>query len=254
MNLRRIYAIIYMNMIVMKRNWFRLFDITLWPVTLFVSLILFVRFMGTRDTFVAIAVMGLVGWRAVYHFQIESSVAYMDNYWGRMLPHTLSSPLKMSEFVIANLIMGLFKFILVLIMYLLLAYFMVGFTVPNVGLFIFGIIFLAISGFIIGLITFGFTMLYHENAITVTYVLPDLFCLASGVYYPITVFPLWLQNVVHILPTFYGFEILKSMVGYGTIDYLLMFIVLAIWFVFALWFVSYAARKARRHGLSGKFN
>jgi ABC-2 type transport system permease protein len=253
-SLRRTFAIAYMNWIVLRRNWFRLFDVTLWPLILFYSITLFISFIGTDRNLLAMVIMGIIGWRAVYHFQIESSVSYMDNYWGRLLPHTLATPLKLSEFVIANLLMGLLKFIIVTIMYFVISYSMFSFSVPNWPIFLIAIAYLCFVGLVIGLITFGFTMLYHENAITFSFIVPDLLVLISGVYYPIKIFPVFIQEFVKILPTFYGFELLKSMVGYGKANYLMMFVTALVWLVIAVLFVRYCFRKAKREGKSGKFN
>jgi ABC-type multidrug transport system permease subunit len=250
----RVLALIYKSWINMRRNWFRLFDVTLWPLILFFSLILFIRFIQTDQKVFAMVVLGVIGWRAVYHFQIEPAVEFMDEYWGRTMANTMATPIRMADLVFAGIFVGFMKFLIVLSLYLVLAYFLFSFIVPNVAVFLLAILILALAGFAIGLITLGFTMLYFEHAITFTYILPDLIVLLSGVYYPTSIFPEWLQNVIIVLPTYHGFEMLKSIVGYGTPNYIAAAICVGAWLVIGFLFLYFCYRKAKKTGRFARFN
>jgi ABC-type uncharacterized transport system permease subunit len=113
---------------------------------------------------------------------------------------------------------------------------------------------LALTGFILGLLVFGIVILYTHKAITFAFFIPDLVVLLSGVYYPISIFPAWLVKFVHILPTFYGFELMKSMVGLGTANYLGMIVVTFLWLVGCLWYLRYAITQAKKRGILVQFN
>jgi len=249
-----IRAELYKIMVSLKRNYFRLFDISVWPIILFLAITLFLKFVSPTTEIMAMAIMGLMGWRAVYHFQIESNIAYMEDYWGRNLSQQLASPLTLTNSVVAGVIAGTFKFAIVLATYIILAKLMFSFVIIDMFKFVLGLGFLAFTGAILGMITFALVIMYREKVITFAFMIPDLFVLMSGVYYPISIFPGWMVKFVHILPTFYGFELLKSMVGLGTADYVGMAISGVVWIVIALLFVKYAFRKAKRDGKLCNFN
>lgn len=249
-----IIAELYKIKVMLKKNYFRLFDITVWPIILFFSLVLFLKFISPAKEIMSMVITGLIGWRAVYHMQIETNLGYMDDHWRKNLAHMLASPIKISEFISAHLISGFIKFIFVLGIYLILAYSFFSFHIADISKFMIGISYLLFTGITLGLIVLGFIILYKDKAITFSFALPDLFVLLSGAYYPISIFPDLVIKFVHILPTFYGFELLKSMVGLGSVDYIGMIIVGSIWFIASILFLKYCIKRAKRTGELVSFN
>ena len=238
----------------MRRNMFRFFDITLWPLILFLSLTLFVKYLDQGEVILGTVIMGVTGWRAVYHAQIEFSQNYMDQYWSGMSGHFLISPITLGEFIVANVIVSVLKFFCVGAMYFLLAKFLFHHTFVNWQLIGIGLLVLGIFGIILGLITLGICFVYHENAFAVSFILPDLIVLWSGVYYPIDVFPEIMQTIAHFFPTYYGFEILKASVGMGTINIPWLVGTMMLWLVGAVLFLSWAKKYTMKKGLFAKLN
>jgi ABC-type polysaccharide/polyol phosphate export permease len=113
---------------------------------------------------------------------------------------------------------------------------------------------LGIFGLILGLITLGICFMYHENAFAVSFILPDLIVLWSGVYYPINVFPEVMQTIAHFFPSYYGFEILKASVGIGTINIPWLIGTMLLWLVGAVLFLSWAKKYTMKKGLFAKLN
>ena len=93
---------LYKLYIMLRRNLFRLFDVTVWPIILFFSLVLFLKFMNPKPEIISMVITGLIGWRAVYHMQIETNIGFMDDFWRKNQPHLLCSPLKIREFIYAK--------------------------------------------------------------------------------------------------------------------------------------------------------
>src|SRR3989338_2143012 len=164
MNARRIWGMMYQSTIIMKRNLFRFFDITLWPLILFLSLTLFVKYLDQGEVILGTVILGVTGWRAVYHTQIEFSQHYMDQYWSGMSGHFLISPITIGEFIVANVIVSTLKFSFVALLYFLLAKFLLHHVFINVGLILLGLLVLSIFGIILVLITLGICFIFHENA------------------------------------------------------------------------------------------
>jgi ABC-2 type transport system permease protein len=253
-NISTTVAELYKSIVYMRRNYFRLFDVTVWPIILFFAITLFLKFVSPSPEILSMAITGLIGWRAVYHFQIETNLAYMDQFWGKNTAQIMATPVKIVHMLIAGAVAGAIKFLIVLTIYLTLAYSLFSFQIADMFRFVVGISFLCVVGFILGMITLAIVILYQEKAITFSFMVPDLMVLLSGVYYPISVFPGYIVTAVHVLPTFYGFELLKSMVGLGSVNYLWMLITGAVWLLLSLWILYMAVGRARKNGSFSSFN
>src|SRR3989338_11466158 len=116
--LRRVFSQVYKNVLITKRNYLRLFDVTVWPLILLFSITLFVDFFSGDSSLISMVILGVTGWRAVYHMQIDMATGYMEEYWSNSLNHFLISPLRMAEFIIGNTIAGVIKFMLMFGLYL----------------------------------------------------------------------------------------------------------------------------------------
>lgn len=254
MNLSRIYAVTYRNLVHSKKNFFRLFDITLWPLVLFLSLTLFVRYIEKDPAILGVVILGVMGWRMVYHMQIELCQAYMDNWWSGMLGHFMITPITTLEFIFGNLLIGMAKVFIVSGMYFILAKILFGYTFNNWSLILLGSCVLLLFSIFIGMITLGICLIYQDNAFAVAYLLPDLIVLFSGVYYPITIFPTVIQKIMIFFPTYYGFEILKAAVGQGSVHLPFAIGTLVLWAIFSICFFLYCKGYAKKRGLFAKLN
>ena len=252
--LNRVYSQVYKNILVMWRNYFRLFDVTVWPLIPLFSITLFVNFVQGDASIVAMVILGVTGWRAVYHMQIDMTTSYMEEYWSHSLNHFLISPLRMVEFILGNIITGLLKFFFVLALYLIIGKLIFAFSIANMWLFVLGIFSLSIFGIAIGMLSMGIIIIYHENAYTASYIIPDLLVLLSGVYYPISIFPEAVQSIVKFIPAVYGFDILKSIIGLAEVNYAMLIATTLIWLAASLLFFSACYRYARKNGKLGRMS
>lgn len=247
-------AELYKAVILARRNYFKLFDITVFPIILFFAITMFLRFVEPSNEVMSMAITGLIGWRAVYHFQIETGFAYMEDYWSKNISQELAGPLKLRHMILSGAISGGVKFVIILSIYLTLAVSLFSFEIVDFSKFIIGVAYLGFTGFILGLITLGLIILHKHKAFSFAFMIPDFIVLLSGVYYPISVFPSAIVKFAHLLPTFYGFELLKSMVGYGTANYLGMIVVGFVWLIGAIVFLHFAIKKAKKNGSFANFN
>ena len=250
--LRRVFSQVYKNVLITKRNYLRLFDVTVWPLILLFSITLFVDFFSGDSSLISMVILGVTGWRAVYHMQIDMATGYMEEYWSNSLNHFLISPLRMAEFIIGNTIAGVIKFMLVFGLYLFIGITVFSFHITNWPLVIFGLFFLCLFGLSLGFFSMGLIIIYHENAYTASWTIPDLLVLLSGVYYPITIFPSGVQAVVQYIPAVYGFDILKSTIGHGVVNIPMLLITTLIWFVAFSLFFAFCYRYAKKNGRLGR--
>ncbi len=250
--MRRIFSQVYKNWILLRRNHFRLFDVTIWPLVLLFSITLFVGFLGGRPDIIGMVVMGIAGWRAVYHLQMEMNTGYMDEYWSNSINHFLTTPIRIMEFLIGSIITGVLKLVIVVTAYIIIGKYVFGFSIPSWPMFLMGLAILSLFGIAIGMMTLGLNIVFHEHSFAFTWAIADVVVLISGVYYPITIFPKAIQVISSAIPATYGFNVLKSMLGFATVNYLMLGITLLVWLGLGAAVLAVCYRYAKRHGRLGK--
>ncbi len=163
-----------------------------------------------------LAAGGLVGgmllWDILFRAQIGFSISFLEEMWSRNLANLMMSPLRVSEFVAAMMLMSLLRLAIGIVPVSLLAMWFFGFNLWGLGIGL-GAFFanLILTGWAIGLFLSGLLIRYGlpaESLVwTVLFVMMPLAC----VYYPVAVLPGWLQHVAWALPPTYVFEGLRAL-------------------------------------------
>jgi ABC-type multidrug transport system permease subunit len=248
-SLSRVLSQTYKNISMLRRNTFRLTDVLIWPVLYLFTLTFFVTYLGSDQPYLYMIILGMMGWRVMYLLNQEMIVSLTEEYWSKSLAHLFASPITRMEFALGSAISGIMKSLAVLAIYLVLTYFMYGFMVPDWGIFILGISFLALAGFTMGFFILGFAYFMKEESFNLSFILPDVLALLSGVYFSIDrVYPGWLVPAIKLLPTTQAFELLKSSVGLGHPDMPMLFITGFAWLAIAYIFNGFMYEKSRKDG------
>jgi ABC-2 type transport system permease protein len=245
---RRILAHAYHIMISAKRDLFRLFDVTLWPLVLFLSMTLFAGSFTHDSRVTGIVVLGALGWRIIYHFQMEAVQLYMDNYWMGMIEHVMISPVRWWEFILGGAISALGKIAVIALLFLGLGHYVFHFTVDHWTATMIGFAACAGCGLVLSIFSLGVAFLKRGDAFAFIFAFPDAIAVLSGVFYPVTVFPAPVRLLAETLPTTHAFNLLKATVGMAEWNPLDYFATLAVWLLLAVLFTGWSLRKARRDG------
>lgn len=243
----RIYSQVYKNFKTLRGSAFRLFDVLAWPYILLFSITLFVGFVGGKR-YMDMVILGIIGWRCVYHLQIDMVTSLTEEYWNNSIPHLMVSPIRRLEFILGGAISGAVKFLFVLATYLVIGHFLYAFHVEDYALFVVALFFLGVFGIVLGMISLGLIYIFQEDAFTVAFLLPDVLVLLSGVYYPTTVFPEPVYTLSQLLASTYAFDLLKAMVGMGSVSFGPLIILTLVWLGIGLVFNKLAYNYARRRG------
>mgnify|MGYP001499072876 CR=1 FL=1 len=248
-SISRILSQAYKNICGLRRNTFRLSDVLVWPMIYLFTLTFFVTYIGSDTSYLHMIILGMMGWRVMYFLNMEMVVSLTEEYWAKSLGYLFASPISRMELAIGSVLSGVMKAAFVLLVYLVLTYFIYGFTIADWGLFAIGISSLAVAGFTMGLFTLGFAYFFKQESFNLSFMLPDMLALLSGVYFSIDkIYPSWLLPFIRMLPTTQGFEVLKSMEGQGNPDLLLLVGASAIWLIIAYLFNGFMYDKARKEG------
>ena len=246
-SLRRSLAQTYHAML-NAREGFRLLDITIWPLVLFLSMTLFAGAFTKDPKVNGVIVLGALGWRVLYHFQIEPVQVYMDNYWAGTIEHVMMSPLRWFELVIGGALSALCKMLIIATLFLGLGHLLFHFNVASWGSTILALLAIAACGMILSIFSMGVAFLKRGDAFAFIFAFPDAVAVLSGVFYPTAVFPEPFRTLAQLLPTTHAFNMLKQTIGMAVPSVGLFFATAALWLVAAFVFLQWALRKARREG------
>jgi ABC-2 type transport system permease protein len=227
---------------------FRLMDVTLWPLVLFLSMGLFARSFTHDPQAIGVVVLGALGWRIIYHFQMEAVQLYMDNFWQGMIEHVMISPVRWWEFVLGGAISALVKILVIAFSFLVLGRVLFGFTPRHPLATLLAFLACAACGLVLATFSMGIAFLKRGDAFAFIFAFPDVIAVLSGVFYPVTVFPGPVQAFARILPTTHAFNLLKATLGMAAGEPGRFFATLVPCLVAGCLFTTWALEKARREG------
>jgi len=243
----RVSAQVFKNYKLMHNPW-RTFDVTIWPLVLFFSIVLFASFIGVSGKMLSAVVLGLIGWRCVYHFHVDLVTSHMDEYWDNSLPFLMASPIRRAEFVAGGVITAAAKFIIVFTLFSVLGSLLFGFYISDPMAVLISLLALAAFGIASGVLALGLIYAFGRVAFPAAYSLPDVLVIFTGVYYPISVFPEPLRSAAQLLPSTYAFEALRSTLGMGSFNPAALLVTVLAFAVVAVLFNTWAFEYARRRG------
>jgi len=170
------------------------------------------------------------------------------------------SPVSLYTWMIAKSFSGIIDALTSIAISLPLAYFAFGFTFGAInGLTaILSISLTLVSLYSIGFAFAGIGLIIKQPWAFSNTIQPYVFLL-SGIYYPITILPSWLQNVSKALPTYYGYKLARDALLYGkgvtdvSGDLLYLTLLTPICVFVGLFSFKYLDRLIRKHGFLSTF-
>jgi len=223
-------------------------DVTLWPLVLFLSMGLFAQSFTRDPRAMGVVVLGALGWRIIYHFQMESVQLYMDNYWMGMIEHVMITPVRWWEFVLGGAISAVLKILVIATLFLWLGHALFHFTVRAPLATLLALLSCAAYGLVLAVFSMGVAFLKRGEAFAFIFAFPDVIAVLSGVFYPVTVFPAPVQAFARILPTTHAFDLVKATLGMAPAEPGLFLLTLSGWLVAGVLFTRWALTRARRDG------
>jgi len=248
-SITRILSQVYKNLNSLRRNTFRMADVLIWPMIFLFTLTFFITYLGSDTSYLYVVILGMIGWRVIYFLNLDMVSSIAEENWAKTLAYLFASPISRMETAVGSAISGFVKACFVLVVYLLLTNLLYGFVVKDWGVFVLGMATLSVAGFTMGLFALSFAYFAKEEAFSISFILPDVFALLSGVYFSIdAVYPSWLLPFIRLLPTTQGFEVLKSTVGLGHPDLSMLVLTTGGWLLVAYLVNGWAYDKARKEG------
>jgi ABC-2 type transport system permease protein len=154
---------------------------------------------------------------------LSLSIAFLEEMWSRNLGHLFVSPIRSWEMATGIIITALLRTLLGLIPVSLMAWAFFGFSIYTLGLPLLAFfIILQMFSWSIGLAMSGMIMRVGQSAESFAWAAVFILMPISGVYYPVSVLPHWLQPLAWCLPTSYIFDGMRSILLHGTMQWHLL--------------------------------
>ncbi len=256
MNFSRIYAVIMRHLYVWPRGIERFMWSVGWPLLELLIWGLTTSYLQSNSmlnfSLTTLILGGIIIWGMTTRLQLETTINFLEEIWNKNLINMFTTPLTMSEYLVATIILGIIKMIFSATLLMIVALVFYKFNIFQfswylpliiINLMLFGWVF----GFFVTslIIRFGRTM--EEFAWSLIYFLQPF----VGVFYPLSSLPSWAQAIGKFIPLTYIFEEMRRFVftGYmNSASLILSFLLNIIYLLISLWFLNYMFEKARETG------
>ena len=255
-SLQRIYALVLRHIYLWRSSVMRLVDSIYWPAVQMVMWGFMTQYLLPQASFVAQAAGGLLSglllWEVVVRGNLSLSIAFLEEIWSRNLGHLFVSPIRSWELAAGIIIASLLRTLLGMIPVSLLAWAFFGYSVYTLGLPLLAFfVILQMFSWSIGLAMSGLVMRVGQSAESFAWAAVFVLMPVSGVYYPVSVLPHWLQVVAWGLPPAYIFEGMRSIMLENTVHWDLLgvaFGLSAVYLVIGFQVFQWFFRSSRRAG------
>jgi ABC-2 type transport system permease protein len=252
----RVSAMVLRHLYLLRGSWVRLAELAYWPVVQMIVWGFITQFFMTNSNWVARATGVLLGaallWDTLFRSQLGVSMSFLEELWSRNLGNLFVTPLKAYEFGIALLVMSVIRTLMGMGPAALLAIPLYHYSIFTLGLPLIAFFScLMAMGWSIGLAVSGLVLRYGMGAESLAWVTIFAFSPVSGVYYPISVLPGWLQYVSWATPSAYVFEGMRAVMVESQFRWDLLtgaFLVDTLYMIAGIWCFLLGFAHARRTG------
>lgn len=221
MHLYRIIAIAIRYALEIPRDFFRIFDLTFYPlmdIILWGFLSLWIQTGGSpqSSTIGSLILLSLVFWMIIENANREVALNLAEELYAHNLVNIVVTPMKISEWLTAVVMLALIRASFVFIFCSTAIMILRNINVLNLGMFLvaaFPLLFM--SGIALGLGISALMMRWGRRISTFVWSIPYLVLSFSAVFYPLHLLPPWAQSIGKLLPICYVFEALRTTVTTG---------------------------------------
>ncbi|MBN1106249.1 MAG: ABC transporter permease [Deltaproteobacteria bacterium] len=250
----KVWAFVYKNWIMTKRNVFTLFEVLFWPVVAFLSVGLLAEFAALGPGMKAFILVGVVSMSAVQVCQLDVAYGLLYEVWSKAVKHGFMAPVGIRHLLMGSMIVGIARggsvfFILVAASYLIFDF---DFTAPglmHVAVFLLG---LFLSSAMVGIFVCILVFIFGLRAEVAAWSLVSLMLLVCGIYYPVSILPKWVTLLAELIPVTYFLEYYREFYGFSpTFPHALLkeYVLVILYLVLEILLVKAALKRARKTGM-----
>lgn len=262
LSLSQVKAIVLRHLFEWRRNldrvvdsfWWATIDLIFWGLT---SSYLKQNNPGIPNI-VALFIGGIILWVFVQNSQRDINMPLLNDAWNRNLINLFTTPVRLREFIVSTIILGLSKLILTAVLLIVLAIFLYQFNIFNLGLFLIpALVNLILVGWWLGFIINGLILRFGYRVESFAWAFVFIIYPFSAIFYPVSILPGWAQIISKILPTSYIFENMRNVLFYGTFspgEIIISFLLNIFYLILSLFFLKKMFAAALIHARLVKLN
>lgn len=211
----RVYAMVLRHVYLLRKSWVRIFELAYYPA---VSMILWgfiTRYMASSNSLLLQApglfLAAVLLWDTLFRSQLGVSLTFFEEMYSRNLGHLFVSPLRPYELILSMVSVSFMRTAIGIGGAALLAIVLFRYSIFSLGLPLVAFFAnLLIMGWAIGLMVAALVLRWGLGAENLAWALIFVLTPFSGVYYPVSVLPGWLQPVAKALPSTQVFEGMRA--------------------------------------------
>ena len=221
---RRIRALVRRHAYLLLKSWPRLVSMAYYPTVTMVLWAFLTVYLTPTTNFLKDAPGFFIGavllWDVLFRGQLGVSLTFVEEMYARNLGNLFVSPLRLGEFIAGQLVMSVMRALIgvggaCVFAFLLFQYSIFSFGFPLIAFFTLLIVF----GWAIGLAVSAMILRWGLGAEELAWAAVFLVAPVSGVYYPISVLPAWLQPVAYAVPASHVFEGMREVILQHTFSF-----------------------------------
>jgi ABC-2 type transport system permease protein len=219
-SLRRIGSMGLRYLYLLRSSWTRIVELAYWPIMQMIMWGFMTEFLRKSDSQVlqaaGVLIAAVLLWDVMFRSNIGVAVSFLEEMWSRNLAQLFASPLRPYEWALSLLFISLVRTVIGVLPAALLAIPLYHYSIFEMGLPLVAFFAcLTLFGGAIGLMVSGVVLRYGMGAESLAWVGIFLVAPISGIYYPISVLPGWLQPVAWALPSAHVFEGMRAVLVEG---------------------------------------
>jgi len=250
----RTWAFAHRNLIMARRNVFFVFELTFWPGVAMLSHGLLTRFLELTPQMTAFILAGTVALSTVQVCQLDVAYAVLFDIWSKSMKHQFLAPVSIRHLALGAWLVGVGRGLVVFALMAAIGSSAFGFDFLGAGpgslaVFLLGCF---LTSLVVGVLVCSLVVLFGTRAETSAWAAVNFVVMLSGIYYPVSVLPDWVQVISAAVPLTYFLDAFRA--GYGFAPAfahpaVMGFALSGLYLALAHWALAAAITRSRRTGL-----
>lgn len=218
---RRVRALVRRHAYLLLKSWPRLVSMAYYPTVTMVLWAFLTLYLAPTNSFLKDAPGFFIGavllWDVLFRGQLGVSLTFIEELYSRNLGNLFVSPLRLREFIAGQITMSILRTAIGVGVACVFAWLLFRYSIFSLGFSLIAFFAMLLAfGWAIGLAVSGLILRWGLGAEELAWAAIFLVAPVSGVYYPISVLPEWLQLIAYALPAAHVFEGMRAVLLDGT--------------------------------------
>jgi ABC-2 type transport system permease protein len=212
---QRIWAMVLRHFYLLRSSWPRMLEMAYWPTFQLLLWGFITTFLLTQSSWIAQAAGVLISavllWDVLFRANLGLALTFIEEMWSRNLGQLFISPLRPMEMIAGLMLMSLVRTLISVTPAAFLALPFFDVWVFDLGFSLIPFFFnLMVFGWAVGLAVSGLLLRFGLGAESFVWLGIFLIAPVTGIYYPVSVLPDWIEPVAWALPSTYVFEGMRA--------------------------------------------